>query len=120
MDIEKYRNYCISKKGVTESFPFPSLPNVLVFKVAGKMFTATDVTTFESISVQCHPEYIDELRAKYAAVTKHKYFSERHWNVVAMDHSISDKLILEWIDGSYESAIGKLTKKAQVEFRSSK
>jgi predicted DNA-binding protein (MmcQ/YjbR family) len=41
MDIETYRNFCISKKAVMESFPFPGLPNVLVFKVAGKMFTAT-------------------------------------------------------------------------------
>ena len=49
MNIESYRNYCISKKGATESFPFPKLPNILVFKVAGKMFTATDINTFASI-----------------------------------------------------------------------
>ncbi len=114
LDIETYRNYCISKKGVTESFPFPGLPNVLVFKVAGKMFTATDAETFESISVQCNSDIIDELRAKYPAITKHKYFSERHWNLIAMDNSISDKLIFKWIDSSYDLAIAKLTKKLRA------
>jgi len=115
MDIENYRNYCISKKGVTESFPFPGLPNLLVFKVAGKMFTATDITTFESISLQAKPEAIDELRAAYPAVTKHKYFSGRHWNLVYMDHSIPDKTLFEWIDHSYHLAISKLTKKLRAE-----
>lgn len=114
MDIEIYRNYCITKKGVTESFPFPRLPNLLVFKVADKMFTATDVTTFESISLQCDSEYIDELRAKYSAITKHKYFSERHWNLVFMDNSIPDKILFEWIDNSYNLTISKLTKKART------
>lgn len=115
MNIETYRNYCISKKGVTESFPFPGLPNVLVFKVAGKMFTATDAETFESISVQCNTEMIDELRAKYPAITKHKYFSERHWNLIAIDKSIPAKLIFKWIDNSYDLAIAKLTKKIKAE-----
>lgn len=115
MNIETYRNYCISKKGVTESFPFPSLPNVLVFKVADKMFTATDVTTFESISLQCNSEIIDELRAQYPAITKHKYFSVKHWNLVYMNNSISDKILLEWIDNSYELAIAKLSKKVRAE-----
>jgi predicted DNA-binding protein (MmcQ/YjbR family) len=117
MNIETYRNYCISKKGVTESFPFPNLPNLLVFKVGDKMFTATDVAKFESISLQCSPETIDELRAKYPAITMHKYFSERHWSLVFMNKSIPDKTLLEWIDDSYELALSKLTKKKQAEIR---
>ena len=117
MDIEIYRNYCISKKGVTESFPFPRLPNLLVFKVADKMFTATDITTFESISLQCKTELIDELRAEYSAISKHKYFSERHWNLVFMDNSIADKILFEWIDNSYELVVTKLPKKTLTELK---
>ena len=115
MDIEVYRNYCISKKGVTESFPFPRLPNLLAFKVGDKVFTATDIETFESISAQCKSELIDELRAKYSAITKHKYFNERHWNLIFMDNSIPDELILEWIDNSYNLTAQKLTKKIRAE-----
>ena len=36
MNIEEFRDYCLSKKGVTESFPFNEL--TLVFKIMGKMF----------------------------------------------------------------------------------
>jgi predicted DNA-binding protein (MmcQ/YjbR family) len=115
MNIEIYRDHCISKKRVTESFPFPSLPNVLVFKVAGKMFTATNAETFESISVRCATETIDEIRARHPAITKHKYFSERNWNMISMNNTIADKLIIKWINDSYDLAILKLTKKVRNE-----
>ena len=36
MNIEEIREYCLSKKGVTEGFPFDE--TTLVFKVMDKMF----------------------------------------------------------------------------------
>jgi predicted DNA-binding protein (MmcQ/YjbR family) len=36
MNIEILRNYCLSKKDVTEGFPFGE--GTLVFKVKGKIF----------------------------------------------------------------------------------
>ena len=115
MDIENYRNYCLSKKQVTESFPFPSLPNVLVFKVADKMFSATDVNTFESFSIKHNPNTIEELRSKYEAVTNHTYFSNKHWSKLIMDKSIPDKILFQLIDVSYNLTVEKLTKKTRVE-----
>ncbi|PSL46357.1 putative DNA-binding protein (MmcQ/YjbR family) [Chitinophaga niastensis] len=111
MNIEAYRNYCMKKTGVTESFPFSNIPDVLVFKVAGKMFTATDVSTFASISVKCDPDLVDELRARYTAVTIPGYMSKRHWNRVVMDNSVPDKLLYEWIDNSYNMVVAKLPKR---------
>ncbi len=40
MNIEEFRQYCLSKKAVTEEFPFDE--QTLVFKVLGKMFAHTD------------------------------------------------------------------------------
>ena len=37
MNIEEYREYCLSIKGVTESFPFDE--HTLVYKIMDKMFT---------------------------------------------------------------------------------
>jgi predicted DNA-binding protein (MmcQ/YjbR family) len=115
MNIEMYRNHCISKKAATESFPFPGLPDVLVFKVAGKMFTAADVNSFTGISVRCDADKIDELRAVYPALQKHTYFSERHWTMVMMDNTIPDKQVLQWLDESYNLAVKTLTKKMRLE-----
>ncbi|VAW27464.1 FIG00930446: hypothetical protein [hydrothermal vent metagenome] len=114
MNIEDYRLYCLSKKGVKESIPFPKLPNVLVFKVMGKMFTATDINTFESISIKCIPKTIEELRAKYPALEEPSYFSKKHWSSVIIDGSIDDKLLQEWLDISYNLVVANLTKKEKA------
>ncbi|AUP78044.1 MmcQ/YjbR family DNA-binding protein [Flavivirga eckloniae] len=115
MNIETYRQYCLSKKGVTESIPFPKLPSVLVFKVKGKMFTATDVDTFKSFSIKCEPETIEELRAQYDALQEPSYFSKKHWSSVVVDGSIPDKILYEWLDVSYNLVVAKLTKKERLE-----
>ena len=115
MNIEEYRNYCLAKKGVTESIPFSKLPNLLVFKVMGKMFTATDLTTFDGFSIKCVPETIDELRAQYPAKELPSYFSKKHWSNVIMDGSIPDKVLYEWLDISYNLVVAKLPKKVKAE-----
>ncbi|MCF6361271.1 MAG: MmcQ/YjbR family DNA-binding protein [Cyclobacteriaceae bacterium] len=117
MNIEDYRLYCLSKKGADESIPFPKLPDVLVFKVMGKMFTATDINTFASFSIKCVPETIEELRAKHSALQVPSYFSKRHWSNVVLDGSISDNLLYEWLDISYNLVVAKLTKKQQLELK---
>lgn len=115
MNIEDYRAYCIAKPGVTESIPFSKLPDVLVFKVMGKMFTATDINTFDGFSIKCHPETIEELRASYDALKEPVYFSKNHWSNVVMDGSISDDILYEWLDTSYNLVVANLPKKMRLE-----
>lgn len=115
MNIEEYRHYCLSKKGVTESIPFSKLPDLLAFKVMGKMFSATSISTFESISIKCVPETIEELRAQYPAMKDPSYFSKKHWSFVEMDGSISNQLLRQWLDISYDLVVSKLPKKVRLE-----
>ena len=109
MDIEFYREYCLSKPGVTESYPFDN--QTLVFKVLGKMFALTDVDGFEGVNLKCDPEKAIELRERYEAVQPGYHMSKRHWNTVKMDGTIPDKLFLEWIDHSYELIVQSLPKR---------
>jgi predicted DNA-binding protein (MmcQ/YjbR family) len=62
MTIEDYRAYCLSKKAVTEEFPFDT--QTVVYKVGGKLFALTNVDTFESINLKCDPEEAIELRER--------------------------------------------------------
>ncbi len=119
MNIEEYRDYCLAKKGVTESIPFSKLPDLLVFKVLGKMFTATDLSTFDGFTIKCHPATIEDLRAEYPAMQEPSYFSKKHWSFVLTDDSIPDKILFEWLDISYDLVIAKLPKKVQQELRDS-
>lgn len=109
MDIESLRDYCITKLRVTEEFPFDE--STLVFKVAGKMFLLVDVDSPDSINIKCDPEKAIELREKYPAVTGGFHMNKKHWNTVALDGSIPNNLLCQWIDHSYEEVIKTLPKK---------
>ena len=60
MHIEDFRNYCLHKKGVEESFPFNEV--TLVFKVMGKMFALSGIETFDFINLKCDPDEAIDLR----------------------------------------------------------
>ncbi len=109
MNIETYRNYCLSKKGTTEGFPFDK--NTLVFKVGNKMFALTNIDTFESINLKCDPEYAIELREQFKGIKPGYHMNKKHWNTVMIHSDITDRLIFELIDLSYNLVFKSLTKK---------
>lgn len=108
MNIESFREYCLTKKGATEETPFG--PDTLVFKVLGKMFALTGFS-FESINLKCDPEYIESLREQYDAVIPGYHMNKQHWNTIKMDGSIDEQLLHQWIDDSYSLVVATLTKK---------
>ncbi len=113
MNIEELREYCISKKGVTEGFPFDE--STLVFKVSGKMFALTDLVDALSVNLKCDPEKAIALREQYPCVIPGYHMNKQHWNTVIIDGSLNDTLIKEWITHSYELVVKSLTKKQQQE-----
>lgn len=113
MDIENFRNICISKAGVTEGFPFDN--KVLVFKVMNKMFALVDVDLFESANLKCDPERAAQLREQYDGIKPGYHMDKKHWNTVMMDGSVPDPLIVELIDHSYDLVVAGLSKKLRDE-----
>lgn len=113
MDIESFRNICIAKAGVTESFPFGE--DVLVFKVMNKMFALTGVDLFESANLKCDPERAVQLREQYTGIKPGYHMNKTHWNTIMMDGSVPDPLISELIDHSYELVVASLPAKVREE-----
>ncbi len=110
MDIEKLRHYCLAKKCVIEEFPFDE--TTLVFKVCGKMFVLTDIEDDFYINLKCDPDKAIQLRADYPEnVMPGYHMNKKHWNTIRFNHLISDQLIREWIDHSYELVVKKLPAK---------
>lgn len=114
MDIETLHQYCLSKKGAEESFPFGE--ETLVFKVMGKLFLLTGMASQPlQFNVKCDPEKAIELREKYSCVLPGYHMNKQHWNTVICDGSVNDKLLKEWIDHSYELIVSSLSKKLKQE-----
>jgi predicted DNA-binding protein (MmcQ/YjbR family) len=105
MNIEILREYCISKKGVTESFPFGK--DTLVFKVHEKIFALVNLDGDLSINLKCDPSLAIELRERYSSVIAGYHMNKKHWNTIYLDGSVPDKEILKWIDHSYSLVIKK-------------
>ncbi len=114
MNLETFREYCLSKKGVTEELPFG--PDTLVYKVMGKMFALTGFD-FSRLSLKNFPEKNQEIRAEYQAVEGAYHMNKIHWNSVNFDGTIKDALLREWIDESYKIVAHSLTKKLQEELK---
>jgi predicted DNA-binding protein (MmcQ/YjbR family) len=115
MNIEEFRDYCLSKKGVTDSFPFDD--TTLVMKVLDKMFALSNLEGPLSINLKCDPEKATELRELYPSVKPGYHMSKIHWNTIEMDGSIDLKTIQSWIDDSYNLVVAKMTKKKQEELK---
>ena len=119
MNIQQFYEFCLSKKGVTEHFPFDE--DTLVLKVGGKMFCLTSLNEWEkgtpSLNLKCDPEYAQELRAQYDAIQPGFHMSKVHWNTIAVNEGVSDQFVKELIDHSYELVFKSLTKKMQAEIQ---
>lgn len=112
MNVEDLRDYCLSLKGVEESFPFDETS--LVMKVGGKMFALIPLETEETtISLKCDPDLAIELREKYESVQPAYHFNKKHWNSVFITSEITSKQIKEWIEHSYFLVFNSLPKKTK-------
>ncbi len=100
MDVVSLRDYCIRKKGVTESFPFGD--DTLVFKIDGRIFALVGLEGDLSINLKCDPAKALELRERYSSVIPGYHMNKKHWNTVYVDGTIPDREIFDWIDHSYE------------------
>lgn len=109
MNIENLQAYCMSKKGVTESFPFDNV--TLVFKVMGKIFAILPLDAESlQISLKADPDLVLEWREKYPDVREGYHLNKKHWNTVYVQGSISDNFLKTMIDHSYESVVKGLKK----------
>lgn len=114
MTIDQLRDYCLSKKGVTEEFPFDT--DTLVFKVAGKIFALFPLQKWEacegSVNLKADPNYSLELRVNYNSIEPGWHMSKKHWNTIFLfKNECSQQFILSLIDHSYELVVKGLPKK---------
>jgi predicted DNA-binding protein (MmcQ/YjbR family) len=115
MDIETFREYCLSKKGVTEELPFG--PDTLVFKVMGKIFALTSLgaTPFRA-NLKMDENLVPEYREKYEDVQPGFHMNKKHWNTVYIESGTIPGKEVRWIiDHSYEQVVKGLSNKLKKE-----
>jgi predicted DNA-binding protein (MmcQ/YjbR family) len=114
MNIEEFREYCLSKKGTSEDTPFG--PDTLVFRVLGKIFilTSLDQPEFRA-NMKCEPNYAIELREKHDFIIPGYHMNKAHWNTVNIEKA-GKVLAKSLIDHSYEQVLKGFSKKEKEAF----
>lgn len=113
MNIEEFRDFCLSLPGATEDLPFG--PDTLVFKAGGKLFALTSLQTFASINLKCDPEQAVELRERYDYVLPGFHQNKKHWNTVLIGTGATVPQLRQWITHSYQLVVASLPKALRAE-----
>jgi predicted DNA-binding protein (MmcQ/YjbR family) len=109
MDLEQFREYCLSKVGATESMPFGE--GVLVFKVAGKIFALAALDEIPAtVNLKCDPDLALELRDRYEQVRSGYHMNKKHWNTVEIDRGVPEAELRKMIEHSYDLVVRVLAK----------
>jgi predicted DNA-binding protein (MmcQ/YjbR family) len=100
MNIEEFREYCLSLPDVKEATPFEKFSRgkftILVFYVNSHMFCYFNVDDFSNITIKCDPIEMAGLKEQYQAIDK------RYWISVQPNMDLSDEELKELIFRSYE------------------
>lgn len=114
MHFELFREYCLEKKGVTDSLPFG--PHFLVFKLEQKMFALLNLNN-HSANLKCNPDKAIYLRSKYSGISSGYHMNKQHWNTINFNEDVEDAVIFQLIDESYELIMKGLSKKKQLKYQ---
>ena len=107
------RRACLAMPGAIEDFPFG--PENSVFRVEGKIFAISRLGSEPPlrISLKCEPGLAEQLRASHAAITPGYHLNKRHWNTVVLDGSVTDAMVRDMIEDSYDLIVAALPSKTQ-------
>ena len=109
MDLETFREYCLTKSGATEGTPFGA--DTLVFKVGGKIFALASLDDIPPrVNLKCDPERALDLRDRFEEVQPGYHMNKKHWNTVELSGAIPDAELRGMIDHSYELVAARLPK----------
>ena len=113
MNIEDFRNYCLSLEGVTEKTPFGKFASrydsILVFYILGHMFCFFDIDNFTSVTVKSTPDEIDEIRINHLSGSNPLNQSLRHWIQLNLNGDVSDREIYSLVRRAYDIVKAKYT-----------
>lgn len=117
MNIDSFRDYCLTKKGVTEELPFG--PDTLVFKVMGKMFALASLDEVPlRVNLKCDPDKALQLREEHEdSILPGYHMNKQHWNTLILDGRLNPKLVFELTDHSYELVVAGLSNKLKQELK---
>ena len=91
---------------------WPFGPEFDVFKIGGKIFMlSSELRGVPFINLKSDPQKSLLNQQIYPSIKPGYHMNKKHWNTVAFNADVSDKLILELLHNSYQLVWNKLPRK---------
>ncbi|WP_316736456.1 MmcQ/YjbR family DNA-binding protein [Pedobacter aquatilis] len=111
MDIESFREYCLSLPGTTEGMKWDHL----CFMIEEKIFVIADIDTGSRFSIKCNPDDFDALTAR-DGIAQAYHLAKRQWIQIENLDVLNDKELKARVADSRALVLAKLPKKIQAKY----
>ncbi len=119
MNIEEFRDFCLSLPFVTEKMPFttvkyPYSRDVLCFYIGSKWFCYVNIEVFDRCCLKMEEDKACELRAEYDGIRPAWHMNKRYWSDVYFNQDVPDRMIEELVMESYHLVLQTLPKAERI------
>lgn len=111
MDIETFREYCLSLPGTTEGMKWGHL----CFMIEEKIFVIIAIDEGNRFSTKCSPEEFDELTAR-DGIQQAYHMAKKQWVQIADLNVLGILELKKRVEISRELVLAKLPKKVQEKY----
>ena len=111
MDIETFREFCLSLPGTTEGMKWEHL----CFMIEEKIFVIIAIDEGNSFSTKCTPEEFDELAAR-DGIKQAPHMAKKQWVYIENLEVLNDSELKQRVETSRALVLAKLSKKVQEKY----
>ncbi|WP_231465481.1 MmcQ/YjbR family DNA-binding protein [Pedobacter sp. Leaf132] len=111
MDIESFREYCLSLPGTTEGMKWDHL----CFMIEEKIYVIADIDQGSRFSIKCNPDEFDALTAR-DGIAQAYHLAKRQWIQIENMDVLNDKELKARVAESRALVLAKLPKKIQAKY----
>lgn len=112
MDVETFRDYCLSLPGTTEGIKWDHL----CFMIEEKIFVIIAIEEGNRFSTKCTPEEFDELTA-CDGIEQAYHMAKKQWVQITNLEVLNDVELRKRITTSRALVLAKLPKKVQEKYK---
>ena len=112
MNIESFRQYCLSLPLVTEDMPYDD--TVVAFRLKNKIFACLFLDKPDIVVMKCDAAQAIDLRERYSGIEPAYHCNKKYWNQVYLDRDVPEDLIRQLARHAWEEVNKKLPKKDRV------
>lgn len=112
MNIETFRDYCLSLPGTTEGMKWDHL----CFMIEEKIFVIIAIDQGNSFSTKCTPEEFEELTAR-DGIQQAYHMAKKQWVQIADLEVLNVNELKKRVETSRALVLAKLPKKVQEKYK---